>query len=384
MPGEKVYERLIERLRSWVFNLPDAPFLMQMLELRFSPAEAEFLCGFPFMPSTVEQLTKKLGLPAEHLAAAMQPMIEKGLICALEDKGGTRYSFTNQVFFLYRMPGWKGEDDDWNRQILPLANKYYVNHLGADLAEHPSKGLRAIPVARTIKDTRQILPYEDVLEYVAMEDYHAVSPCACRHRHNIDPDAVSCKHALDTCLHFGPLAHYTVQHRMARQISCEETLEILENAADAGLVHGISNFKKRIDTLCNCCSCCCLFLEPVKMLTWTQARHQRSDYKIEHNHDTCKACGLCAQRCPVKAIQMRDKQDMPQHTEGERLKPKDLKEVAYSPDQCIGCGVCAHKCPTQSLRLVRRSDSEEDIPETQSELGRRFLTERGRDMSKIF
>jgi Na+-translocating ferredoxin:NAD+ oxidoreductase subunit B len=287
------------------------------------------------------------------------------------------------VFFLYRMPGWKGEHDEWNRKILSLANKYYVDHFGAEFVGHTTKGLRAIPISQTIRDTRQILPYEDVLQYVEREEYHSVSTCACRHRHNIDTNVESCKHDTETCLHFGKLGHYCVQQGVGRRITREETLAILKKSADTGLVHGISNSKKGIDTICNCCSCCCLFLEPVKMPLLMRGKHQRSNYLVRHDAQTCKVCGLCEKRCPVNAIELRDKEDAPRPEGGRKPKAKDLKFVVYDSDQCIGCGVCVHKCPTQSLSLVRRQQ-EEDIPETFSELGRRFLMERGRDMSKIF
>ncbi|MEW6351049.1 MAG: 4Fe-4S binding protein [Thermodesulfobacteriota bacterium] len=384
MPDTDVYERLIQRLRTWLFGLPDAEILMPLMQLRFSPAEAEFLCDFPFVPSTMEQLRQRLGLPEETLKTAIKPFMAKGLICAFEGKSGTRYAFTDQVFFLYRMPGWKGEDDQWNRSMASLANRYYVDHFGADFMAHPTKGLRAIPIAQTIQDTRRILPYEDVLAYVEREDYHTVSTCACRHRHNMDPAFETCSHDTETCLHFGKLGYYTVQQGMGRRIAREETLDILNKAADAGLVHGISNSKMGMDTICNCCACCCLFLEPVKMPALVQGKHQRSNYMIRHDSESCKACGLCEKRCPVNAITLKDKRPAATPEGGRKLTPKDLKEVAYDPDQCIGCGVCAHKCPTGSLTLMRRSEHEEDIPATLSEIGRRFLMERGRDMAKVF
>ena len=383
MPDEEVYERLMGRLRSWLFDLPDSESLMPLLKLRFSYEEAEFLSRFPFMPSTLDQVAERIDFPEEQLIRKMQPMIKKGLIFAFEGKSTTRYAFADQVFFLYRMPGWKGEHDEWNRKILSLANEYDVNHFGADMVGHKTKGLRAIPISQTIRDTRQILPYEDVLQYVEREKYHSVSSCACRHRHNIDTNFETCKHDTETCLHFGKLGHYSVQQGMGRQITREETLAILKKSADAGLVHGISNAKKGIDTICNCCSCCCLFLEPVKMPALMRGKHQRSNYLVRHDAQTCKACGLCEKRCPVNAIELRDKEVAPRPEGGRKPKAKDLKFVAYDSEQCIGCGVCVHKCPTQSLSLVRR-EQEEDIPETFSELGRRFLMERGRDMSKIF
>jgi hypothetical protein len=219
MSNEHPYTELIERVRTWLFGLPDSPVLMPLLKERFTPEEAKFLSTFPNRPTRLHQISERLGIPEEDLLTTMEPMIDKGFICAFHGKSGVRYSFTDQIFFFYRMPGWTGEDDEWNRTIAPLINTYYIDHLGADFMGHPTKGLRSIPIAQTIKDTRHIMPYEDVLEFVDREEYHAVSTCACRHRHNLDPRFPTCTHNTENCLHFGKLGRYTVEHGMGRKIS---------------------------------------------------------------------------------------------------------------------------------------------------------------------
>jgi ferredoxin len=369
-------------MRNWLFALPESDILPLMLGLRFTPEEAAFLARFPHMPHTLEQLSEKLGIPPERLSETMQPMIRKGLIYEVEGKSAVRYSFPDHIFFLMRMPGWKGEDNDENRKLLPLVNRYYIEKLGADYMGYPTKGLRAIPIAHTIQDPRKVMPYEDVLQFVDRQDFHSVSVCPCRHRHRIDPNVPHCEHELMNCLHFGQLGRYIVKHGMGKEIRKEETLEILARAADAGLVHGISNSLINPDTICNCCPCCCLHLEPVKMPAPVPRGHQPSNYRVGQNRETCVACGKCVEFCPMGALELKDKPDAPGPEEGKKLNAKDLKEVVYNPDRCIGCGVCAHKCPTRSLSLDRR-DEEQDYPETMGDAGRRMLAERGRDLSKI-
>jgi H+/Na+-translocating ferredoxin:NAD+ oxidoreductase subunit B len=384
MAGQDPYDALMARFRTWLFDLPEGETLQPMMTERFTPEEAAFLAAIPFLAHTLPQLADRMGRPAEALLADMQPYLEKGLIYEKESKVGALYSLSDQLFMFYRMPGWKGEDDDWNRRLAPLINQYYTQNYLHDFMGHPTKGLRAIPVAGTVPDTRQILPYEDVLAYVEQEDYHTVSTCACRHRHNLDPESEPCRHEMLNCLHFGKLGRYIVKYGMGKEITREETLEILKDAADAGLVHGISNSKKGMDTICNCCTCCCLFLENVRIDTGSPAGHQRSNYHVRVDHDTCKACGLCETRCPVDAITLVDKADAPAAAEGVKRKPADLKTVAYDADRCIGCGVCVHKCPTRSLSLVRRDTPEEDIPNAPRDLGTRMITERGRDFGQVF
>jgi len=348
MSEKQPYSDLIEHMQNWLFGLPQSDILLPMLELRFTPEEAAFLAKFPHMPHSLEQLSEKLTISPDKLSERMQPMIEKGLIYEVEGKSAVRYSFPDHLFFLMRMPGWKGEDNALNRKLLPMVNRYYIDDFG----------------------------------FVDQEDYHTVSICPCRHRHRIDPDVPDCEHEIMNCLHFGKLGRYIVKHGMGKEIRKEETFEILEKAADAGLVHGISNSLTNPDTICNCCSCCCLHLEPVKMPAPVPRGHQPSNYRVEQNRETCVACGKCVKLCPMNALELRDRPDAPKPEEGKKLKPKDLKEVVYQPDRCIGCGVCAHKCPTQSLSL-KRLDEEQDYPQSMGDAGRRMMTERGRDFSKV-
>ena len=131
MAHDDPYKRMVERCGNGRVALPDSELLLPLLKLRFTPEEAQFLSRFPGIPRTVDQLTALLNITAEELRTTMEPMIRKGFIRSFPDKSGARYAFTDPMFFFYRMPGWKGEDDAWNRKIAPLINKYYVNHMGA-------------------------------------------------------------------------------------------------------------------------------------------------------------------------------------------------------------------------------------------------------------
>jgi ferredoxin len=185
---------------------------------------------------------------------------------------------------------------------------------------------------------------------------------------NVDPDTPSCKHETLNCLHFGRLARYMVKQGMGKEISREETMEILLNAADAGLVHGISNTKTGIDSICNCCSCCCVFMQSAHVLGLRG--HQQSNYILDIRGETCKGCGLCVERCPMKTLRLEA---------SPQANNKTGKLAVLDPGRCIGCGVCVHKCPSQSLQLVPRKE-EQDFPEDVRELNERQAKERGKSL----
>jgi len=59
-----------------------------------------------------------------------------------------------------------------------------------------------------------------------------------------------------------------------------------------------------------------------------------SNLRVE---DSCIGCGLCAEKCPVQAIEMQDK------------KPVWVK------DKCVMCLGCLHRCPKFAIQYGRRT-----------------------------
>ncbi|MBW1800655.1 MAG: 4Fe-4S binding protein [Deltaproteobacteria bacterium] len=327
MPEKNAYSRFIQHLGSRILGLPDSEDLVRLVEATLTPEEAEFLSDFPFQPHTIEQLAEKCNQSVDELQPRLDSLAERGII-----------------------------------------NRYYYDGMGREFGAYPTMSLRAIPIQRTIEDTRQILPYEDVAEFVQGEDYICVGHCPCRQMKNIDPDAPSCDHETLNCLHFGTLARYMVKQGMGKRISQEETMEILRDAADAGLVHAISNAKTDLDSICNCCSCCCVFLQSANVLGLSG--HQQSNYILQINQETCKGCGLCVERCPMETLRLEDSAE---------ANNKVGKFAVLDPDRCIGCGVCVHKCPSDSLRLVHRKE-EQDFPDDFCERIERQARERGKNL----
>ena len=60
------------------------------------------------------------------------------------------------------------------------------------------------------------------------------------------------------------------------------------------------------------------------------------------NYDTCIACNICADICPLSCIDMKKK------------GPGNLKKVypiLALPETCTGCSICMNGCPVDSITM---------------------------------
>jgi len=339
--------------------------MVGMVKAFYPPQEAAFLTGLPFSNRDLDEIAHMKDMPPEVLKPRLDALAKKGMVWRSEKNGRIRYKLNDSFFVFYRSAFWHGREDDVTKSVAPLINNYHLNGFMEQFAHAHHKGLRAIPIEKTMADTRQVVPYEDVIKVVDAQDYFTVSACPCRTRKRLDEEAHKCDHPVEVCLHFGTLGRYIVENGLGREITREETLDILKQSADSGLVHGISNWREGVDTICNCCACCCLFLEAYHRLG-----HHRgldpSNYVVRVNPETCKGCALCAKRCPMDAIQLRV---------SSKAQNKVGKVAVADAALCIGCGVCAHTCPTDSLVLEPRQDGEAPPKDAGDWMGR-FLEDR--------
>jgi formate hydrogenlyase subunit 6/NADH:ubiquinone oxidoreductase subunit I len=348
MTEKEIYQKLVEYLDNPIMELPESEWKMPMITSRITPEEAEFLIGFPWRATSLEDIADMKDMDPAELAPKLKELCERGLIFESIRGDSRRYRLLDAGQMFLRMPYWPGKDDDDLKTTAQYANRYYMDNWQDQNKPIRHKALRSLPINETLEDKKQILPFEDVLQVLDNYEYFTVSHCPCRERHRLDPDYIDSKHPSEVCLHFDELGRYCVEHGMGREITKEETLEILKKAADSGLVHGLTNYEKNPDTICNCDPTYCTVFRPYHHLGHDKAMDP-SNYKLKvSSPETCRACGLCVKRCPMDAIQMQV---------SEQATNKFHKVVKVDTELCIGCGVCVHKCPTDSIVLERREET---------------------------
>jgi electron transport complex protein RnfB len=360
MSGHDVYDQLAEYLNSMPIGAPKTPELLEILKILYTEKEAALAIKLPFLPMTLDALTDRTGIAEAQLKPMLEKMVKKGIV--FEELGGDEamYRLLPTVVGFSETPFWAGKRTSENEKLAVLWRKYardaFYHEIGG-LSETPL--VRVIPVQESLSDTRKVSPYEKLVEKVKETSYQAVAHCPCRLMKEYSGDG-KCEHSTENCLHFGSLARYMVANGMARELTVDETLNILRKSNEEGLVHVTGNHQAEIDTICNCCADACIFLTGL-LAMGEKNMFARSNFISEINQETCAECGTCEERCPVNAISLSEG---PARVDG---------------DKCIGCGVCFPTCPSESISLAARPETEQMPVLPPGEMVMKVMGEKGRE-----
>ena len=346
------YSKLREKLDSHPAGAPDRPEILEILRMLFTPKEAEMAVHLGFAMKPADEIAQKAGLPADEVVRLGEGLADKGLVLARDRDGKKSYGLLPLMPGIFEFPFMKTKylDLDFDK-LAELWQRYYESGWGHKFHGGKTSMSRIIPVRKAISSRSTVLPYEEVSNYINMAECVAVGNCACRVAEK------KCNNPIEVCMSFGSVARFFVERKMARFITKEEALKILNDAEEAGLVHLTSNTADRVGFICNCCRCCCVALGVATRLKDAES-HPISNFYASIDADNCNACGVCEDRCPAGAI--------------------SIKEIALVDlPLCIGCGLCASACPTEAIDLLRRAESVEP-PAGTRELALKAAEERGK------
>lgn len=328
------YRELAAHLDKAIVGVPESPTLIKIFEILFPGEEVDVGLKLTFESKTLAELERVMP-EMGSLGEILGRMAKRGTVYTEQRPGQERtYRLLPSVVGFTETPFWAGEDTEVARALAPLWVKYNKETFGRELARG-TQLVRVVPVSESLKDSSEVLPFDALPERLDEVSFMAVAHCPCRQIKRYVGEG--CDHSLENCLHFGSMARYMVEQGMARQVTKEEVLGILEKANEEGLVHVCDNYQGRLSTICNCCSCCCVFLQ-TKLVGGLDSLSP-SNYVAFVESNECAGCATCEERCPVGAIVVGD------------------DEIAVvDAGLCIGCGVCAPTCDSEAVSLIMRGE----------------------------
>jgi electron transport complex protein RnfB len=325
-----VYVKLSQYLDLAPIGAPLTEDLISILEILFTPDEAELAAKLPFFNTDFSTLVKGTGMDEERLREMLVRMAKKGTVF-MNEKGSFRLLPTMVGFS--ETPFWAGKRTETTETLAHLWRRYIDDAFGKEIGDRDLPMVRVVPVDESIVSGATVTPNEKIDDLMDRSNYFAVAFCPCRQMARFTGDS-HCEHSMENCFHFGSMAKYMVSVGMAREITRDEAKSMLRAAHEEGLVHMANNFAPGVSTICSCCGDCCVMLRTRKKIGYKNA-FADSNYFMQVDEDACTGCGTCAQRCPVEAITVDD-------------------VATTDTEKCIGCGVCYPSCPAEAVSLVER------------------------------
>jgi electron transport complex protein RnfB len=331
------YKRLAERLDQLPNGFPptEGGMELRLLQKLFTPEEADLAAQLRLIRETPEQIAARIGGDVEELRARLKSMAKQGLIEAGKAEGGLGFGLMPFVVGIYEM-----QSGTIDAELARLFEDYYQEVFHQTLATQPPFH-RVVPVGETIRTDMEIAPYESVAGILDQSSAWGVTECICRKQKALIGEP--CEHPLEMCMVFSKRPDAFEGSSTIRALTREEALATLRKAAEAGLVHTVSNNQEGVWYICNCCTCSCGILRGVAELGMVNVV-ARSSFVNQVDEEACQGCELCVDACQFDALTMED-------------------AIAHVDEtRCVGCGVCVLTCPEEALYLVHRPAEEIKAP----------------------
>ena len=337
MPSE-IYYRLREQLDQYSFGFPstESGIELKILEKLFTEEEAEMFLFLKPRLQTPDEVAQRIGRGLDDVSPLLEQMAEKGLLFRLRKDNVSKYGAPAFVAGIYEF-----QLPKIDREFAQMVEDYGNEAFHQATAEGASLFLRPIPINRSIDVSYQVAPYEDAREIIKNTKSIAVAKCICRVQQGLLDKG--CDKPLEVCLLFGSNGKYYLDRGMARQISIDEALTILDQAQEAGLVTQPAT-SQNPGGMCMCCGDCCGVLRALNKLP-RPVENVFSNYFAVVDEELCTGCEICLYRCQMQAIS---------------LSEDTIAQINL--DRCIGCGLCVTTCPEEVVSLHSKPEDKRFTP----------------------
>ena len=343
--GENIYHALMNHLGSVGIGYPQLDEFLEVLKKTLTQEEAEVALGLPtrlppFEVEDVEVVAQRIQKPVGIVEEILEKLARKGFLYKHHTESGHMgYAFIQLGFGIPQIFFWKGEITDTVREIARPMAKYLAKG-GADAQNTKNAHLfRYVPVNKAVNHSLQaVYTYDMMNEVIEKARKIAVVHCPCRQTARLLKDS-QCTHSLEVCLKFNKMAEFVLEKGYGRELTKDQARGVIQKAEEEGLIHFVDNCQEEIQHNCNCCSCCCWNVMPIKRRLVPRDYIMATYYLRTTDYDTCIGCGQCAEDCPLEIITMQE--DRP----------------VVDESICIGCGVCLLHCPTGAAKLKKKDET---------------------------
>jgi len=346
-----IYDQLLDKLDTLGKGYPrtEKGVEMDFIKKVFSEEDARFHIKMRPGLHSAEETAEYMGILVDEAAENLERMAAKHLLFWQYMPNSTMKKY-RLIPFIHGI--WEFNVDQINIQDARNMGYYYPNGMGESLFDYRLPISRVIPLKPDVVKDDNILPFDDAEAIIKQQSLIVVQDCACRAVGKFGKPC-SCSEDLSICMNFGDTARFLLEENVGnpRVLTTKEALDIVRANDEKGLFLQVGH-SIPTTTICSCAPCHCGLLMAAKIANAGGEKHGKTtfhhwgNYKCAKDADKCINCGICAKRCPMRA-----------------MKTDDEGNVFFNRSKCMGCGLCVTQCHQDALILERKPQAELLIPE---------------------
>ena len=317
---------------------------------------------------TPDEYAEVSGKSIEDAKAICADLAQRGLLYHMRyGAGDDRYHHIPLAHGFYE----HAVKDMWDPDLMAACATGFM--LNETVPVQPNGGAPmyyAIPCSEEVVADERVLPCNDWRQVVDRHEKFVVLPCVCSLSKDalfLGTDALPAPNSpemaefrntplfdeheflVEKCIGMGEQAEFYLEMGFGREITKEECVAIIERNIADGLILQVG-YERNPNIICSCHSDHCgvlgnyIAMGPEAMAQYPTI-HSASNYLLEYDAEACIQCGMCAQRCPMRAVSM----------------DSGIPEITGI---CVRCGQCGLTCPMGARKLtVRPANDRLPIPD---------------------